>query len=111
MIAEEKRKGVFNLGKLGRKYDVLGFKDGEIIRLEPNKTTEVPAKVAEFLLGKLKNGAPRYPDLVDSDKVSPEATKAKEDAQAENARLMAENKLLKEQLAEASKKEDSKKRW
>lgn len=111
MITEEKRVGVFNLSKLGRGYDVAGFNQDETIRIAPNKTTEVPASVADFMLGKLPNGHQRYPDLVDAAKISPQATKAKDEALAENAKLVAENKALKDQLAEASKKDESTRRW
>lgn len=108
-MAEAKRVGIFNLSKLGRGYDVPGFKEGEILRIAPGKTTEVPEAAAAFMLGKLANGRARYPDLVDAAKISPEATKAKDEALAENKRLLAENADLKAKLAEYESADDKKK--
>lgn len=101
---KEKRVSVFNMSKVGRPYDVPGFKDekGERqpLRLPAGKATDVPEEIAKFLLGKRPNGVARYHDLLSSEQASPEASKAKNDALAENKKLMDENAALRKQLAD-----------
>jgi hypothetical protein len=98
----EKLVSVFNTSKMGRRYDVPSGVEGKTLSLLPNQATEVPESVAAWLLGKKANGQPRYHDLIDASKFSPETTKAKDAALAENAKLIKENEDLKKQLAEAS---------
>ena len=110
--AREKGRGVFNASKVSRKYEVRGWddKDGNrtVLFLTPGKSTLVPEPVAEYLLSKMAGGRQKFPDLLDSDQVNPEAAAAEKAAIEENKRLAAENEALKAQLAELSK-DDGKK--
>lgn len=112
MAEKEKGVAIFNLSKVGRKYDVAGFDAGPDkpranITLLAGRSTLVPASTAAYLLAKMPNGAPKFPDLIDAAALSPEAEKAKQDLLAENAKLLADNAALKAQLA-AGKKDEPK---
>jgi hypothetical protein len=115
----EGRVAVINLSNRNRKFQCAGFlKDdgtpGDAIEILPNagKSIEIPEKAAAFLLGKLSNGNPRYPELKDAASyVVPSAnTKAKLDAlTAENKKLIEENAALKGQLDAFNEKKGAKK--
>lgn len=100
-MAEEKKVSILNLSKTGRRYDLMGG-----LKLLPNHAILVPAAEAEFLLSKLPNGRGRFPDLVDADKVSPEAAKVRAELITENENLRAENQALQKEL-EALKKDEA----
>lgn len=92
---------VVNLSKTGRKFIL---KDGRA--LLAGASLPVDADEAAHLLGKGASGKPRYPDLLDAAKFSPnaEAAKAAKAAEAEAAKLLKENEELRAKLAEAEKK-------
>ena len=108
----EKTVSIINLSKTGRRYDVRGGKVGqdkegnalyEVLRVLPNQqSVDVPEESAKFLLSKLPNGKPRFPDLIDASQFRPELAKEKNEALAENARLLNENKELRAQLEKSN---------
>jgi len=111
----DKTVAILNLSKANRRYEVNGGEDGEgkpiKLKILPNqKAVEVPEKEAVFLLSKLPSGKPRFPDLINASEFRPEVTKQKEEALAENAKLLKENAELKAKLEEQTNVKPEKER-
>ena len=99
----EKKISILNLSKTGRRFDLKDGPGGEKRSLLANKSIEVDADEAAFLLGKLPSGAARYHDLVDLAKFNPQSTRAHDELLEENKALLKENAELKAKLETANK--------
>lgn len=107
---KSKTVSIINLSTRNRPFQCAGFPDAKgnqttiIIPPNSNKSVEVPASSAEFLLGKLSSGAPRFPELKDAATylpVSANGQKQLDALKAENAQLLQENADLKAKLAKS----------
>ncbi len=89
---------------LKRRFTLQNGKNGEKRVLLPQGVIEaLDEKEVELLLGIGRNRLPRFAELVDADKVSPLAAKAK-GLSEENAKLIKENAELKAAIEKQAEK-------